>query len=55
MFKAGGAVGTLGRHTTGSPPGPTYGCYRQTVEAVCEGFPELDVVPPFAWGHASSV
>jgi hypothetical protein len=24
------------------------GCYRQAVEAVCEGFPQFDVVPPFA-------
>ena len=24
------------------------GCNRQAVEAVCEGFPQLDVVPPFA-------
>ena len=27
----------------------TYGCDGEAVEAVSEGFPQLDVVPPLAW------
>ena len=31
-----------------------YDCsYRQAVEAVCEGFPQLDVVPPLACSNST--
>jgi hypothetical protein len=25
------------------------GCYRQAVEAICEGLPELNIIPPFTF------
>ena len=31
-----------------------YGGDRQTIEAVCERFPKLDVVPSFAWREMDS-